>query len=127
MQPTADKSPVGIYATLRIAVLAKQPVAAIYEGRPRLLCPHILGWTEAGLPHLVWYQYGGDSERGLGEDGSPRNWRCMDVGILRSVELLEGAWKTASNYRLPHPCVPQVDVAVAVGAPLSDGEPQNGQ
>src|ERR1700722_10048648 len=102
MQPAADKSPVGIYATLRRAVLAKQPVAAIYEGRPRLLCPHILGWTEAGLPHLVSYQYGGDSERGLGEDGSPRNWRCMDVEILRSVELLEGAWKTASNYRLPH-------------------------
>jgi hypothetical protein len=127
MQPTADKNPMEVYAVLRRAVLAKQPVAAIYEGRQRLLCPHILGWTEAGLPHLLSYQYGGDSERGLGQEGSPRNWRCMAVGILRSVELREGTWKTASNYRLPHPCVPRVDVAVAVEAPLTGGEPQNGQ
>jgi len=125
MQPSVDKNPIEIYATLRRAVLAKQPVAAIYEGRQRLLCPHILGWTESGLPHLVSYQYGGDSERGLGEEGSPRNWRCMAVGILRSVELREGPWKTASNYRLPHPCVPQVDVAVE--PPFAGGEPQNGQ
>jgi hypothetical protein len=67
----------------------KATSAAIYEGRPRL------GLTEAGLPHLLSYQYGGDSERGLGEEGSPRNWRCMAVGILRSVELREGTWKTA--------------------------------
>jgi hypothetical protein len=127
MQPSADNNPAEIYATLRRAVLAKQPVAAIYEGRRRLLCPHILGWTEVGLPHLVSYQYGGDSEHGLGEEGSPHNWRCMAVGILRSVELREGPWKTASNYRLPHACVPQVDVAVAVEAPLTGGEPQNGQ
>jgi hypothetical protein len=127
MQPTADKHAIEIYATLRRAVLEKQPVVAIYEERPRLLCPHILGWTDAGLPHLVAYQYGGDSARGLGEEGSPRNWRCMAVGILRSVERRQGAWKTASNYRLPHPCVPHVDVAVAVEAPLTGGEPQNGQ
>src|SRR5882724_12903848 len=125
MQPSADNNPAEIYATLRRAVLAKQPVAAIYEGRQRFLCPHILVWTEVGLPHLVSYQYGGDSEHGLGEEGSPGNWRCMAVEILRSVELREGPWKTASNYRLPHPYVPQVDVAVE--APLTGGEPQNGQ
>src|SRR6266478_1024307 len=96
MQPSADNNPAEIYATLRRAVLAKQPVAAIYEGRQRFLCPHILGWTEVGLPHLVSYQYGGDSEHGLGEEGSPGNWRCMAVEILRSVELREGPWKTAS-------------------------------
>jgi hypothetical protein len=125
MQPSAGNNPAEIYAILRRAVLAKQPVAAIYEGRERLLCPHILGWTEGGVPHLVSYQYGGDSERGLGEEGSPWNWRCMAVGIFRSVELRKGPWKTAANYRLPHPCVPQVDVAVE--PPLTDGEPQNGQ
>jgi hypothetical protein len=108
-------------------VLAKQPVAAIYEERPRLLCPHILGWTEAGVPHVVSYQYGGDSESGLGEEGSPGNWRCMAVGILRSVEMREGIWKTAANYSLPHPCISRVDVAVAVEAPLAGGDPQNGQ
>jgi hypothetical protein len=53
-----------------------------------------------GVPYLVSYQYGGDSESGLGEEGSPSNWRCVDVGILRSVKLLEGVWKTASQKSL---------------------------
>jgi hypothetical protein len=127
MQPTADKDLMEIYATLRRAVLAKQPVAAIYEGRQRLLCPHILGWTKVGFPQVLSYQYGGDSESGLGEEGSAGNWRCMAVGILKSVELREGAWKTASNYSFPHPCIVRVDVAVAVEVPLDGGEPQNGQ
>ena len=32
-----------IYDLLRAAAARKQPVAAIYDGLPRLLCPHVLG------------------------------------------------------------------------------------
>jgi len=70
------------------AVLAKQSAVAIYEGRQRLLSPHILGWTEVDCPTCL-LSVRRESEHGLGEEGSPRNWRCMVVGILRSVELRE--------------------------------------
>ena len=32
-----------VYPLLRTAAAQKQPVAAVYDGRPRLFCPHLLG------------------------------------------------------------------------------------
>jgi hypothetical protein len=36
-----------IYVLLRTAGTRKQPVAARYEGHPRLFCPHVLGKEQA--------------------------------------------------------------------------------
>ena len=80
MQLPEAKGP-EVYAILREAVLAKQPVAAIYEGRQRFMCPHILGWNDARQPQVVSYQYGGDSSTGLDKKGRRATgvawrWRC---------------------------------------------------
>ena len=46
------------YELLRRAAIRKQPVAAMYDNQPRLLCPHVLG-RKAGRSHALVYQIGG--------------------------------------------------------------------
>src|SRR5215472_9619482 len=49
-----------VYELLRYAAIRRQPVAAIYDGQPRLLCPHVGGWKE-GRRNVFCYQFGGRS------------------------------------------------------------------
>ena len=49
-----------IYETLRCGTARKQPVAATYDGQPRLLCPHV-GGRRSGRLHVFCYQFGGSS------------------------------------------------------------------
>ena len=53
-----------IYEVLRLAATRRQAVAAIYDGLPRLLCPHVLG-RKSGRLHALFYQFGGSSRSGL--------------------------------------------------------------
>src|ERR1700691_2472272 len=39
-----------IYELLRYAATRKQPIAATYDGQPRLLCPHVGGRKSSRLP-----------------------------------------------------------------------------
>lgn len=113
-----------VYRLLWTAVVSRRPIAAVYHGRPRLLCPHRLGRNQEGEPRVLCYQYGGESESGLEPAGSPANWRCMAVEELHAVKLLEGAWRTAPNHWRPQTCVAQVDVDAE---DYPDGVPQKGQ
>lgn len=54
-----------IYALLRKAGARKQPVAAMYEGHPRLFCPHLLGRSKQGRRNAFCYQFGGAGVSGL--------------------------------------------------------------
>lgn len=124
-QPAEIQSLDEIYAMVRAALTAQRPIAAVYEGRYRLLCPHTLGWNKEGQPRVLCYQYGGDSRSGLHAEGSPENWRCMAVAMFNWVELLEGPWRTAPNHSRPQSCVAKVDVDAEDHQP--DRAPQNGQ
>jgi len=110
--PQPAKTPIlgEIYSLVRMAVVGKRPMAAVYHGRHRLLCPHRLGWNKEGQPRVLCYQYGGESESGLGPVGSSANWRCISLDQLSGVKLLEGAWQTAPNHSRPQTCVAEVDV-----------------
>ena len=79
-----------IYELLRLAAARRQPVAAIYDGQPRLLCPHVLG-RKSGRLHVFCYQFGGSSDSGLavGARGAG-GWRCLAVEKLSQVELSAG-------------------------------------
>src|SRR5258708_5462766 len=90
---------------MRTAVVNRRPVAAVYHRRPRLLCPHRLGWNQKGRPQVLCYQYGGGRERGLKPSGAPENWRCLAVGKLRGGKLLEGAGRGAPNPKRPQTCI----------------------
>jgi hypothetical protein len=97
-----------IYALLHCAAARRQPVAAIYDGLLRLLCPHVLG-RKAGRLHTLVYQFGGESTSGLPRGPeSVGGWRCLAVDKLSRVELRAEAWHSE-----PHSprqtCVDEVD------------------
>jgi hypothetical protein len=98
-----------IYELLRTAGARKQPVAAMYEGHPRLFCPHVLGKNKHGRRNAFCYQFGGTSDSGLktvaeGVGG----WRCVLVEKLSGVELRSGVWHTEPRSSR-QTCVDEVD------------------
>jgi hypothetical protein len=50
---------------IRGAIVARIPVRAVYGGRERLLCPHLLGRTKEGRVRVLCLQIGGESASGL--------------------------------------------------------------
>jgi hypothetical protein len=99
-----------VYRLIWTAIARKQPIGAICKSLPRLFCPHRLGRNRVGQPRVLCYQYGGESESGLGPIGSPENWRCVVFEKLRRVELLNDSWKTAPNHSRPATCVVEADI-----------------
>jgi len=112
-----------VYELLRYAATRKQPVAATYDGQPRLLCPHV-GGRKSGRLQVLCYQFGGSSKSAvqLAPEGEGV-WRCLAVEKLSQVELRSGAWRTAPRYGR-QTCVDEVDFD-ADAQPGDD--PQNGQ
>ena len=89
-----------IYQILKEALLARKPVAIIREGTERHVCPHVIGIKHskdgASYANVLLYQFGGYSEKGLGPDGSDKNWRCV------AVYGIEKAWIIGSfRYAAP--------------------------
>lgn len=101
-----------IYRLVWTAVENKWTIEAIYRGRPRLFCPHRLGRNREGRLRVLCYQYGGDSKSGLQPEGSPANWRCIEMEKLSRVRLVESAWHTAPNHSRPGSCVLEADIDV---------------
>jgi hypothetical protein len=113
-----------IYELVWTAVANKQPIAAMYQGRLRLFCPHRLGRNRQGRLRVLCYQYGGESQSGLQPVGSPANWRCVALEKLGRVKLVEDDWHTAPNHSRPASCVAEPDID-AEDHPERD--PQKGQ
>jgi hypothetical protein len=99
-----------IYKLVWAAVANKKPVEAIYQGRPRLFCPHRLGRNRQGQVRVLCYQYGGESQSGLQPMGSSANWRCVALEKLSRVKLVEGPWRTAPNHSRPASCVTETEI-----------------
>jgi len=113
-----------MYRLMRTAVTGRQPLSALYDGLPRLVCPHRLGRNNSGQARVLCYQYGGDSSTGLEASGSPANWRCMKLEKFSRIELLEGVWHTAPNHSRPQTCITDVDLDAE---DYPDRNPQSGQ
>lgn len=104
------------YQRLRTAMLAGKPVSLYYKGHTREVCAHVLG-TKNGLPQVLTYQYAGGSSSGLPNGGE---WRCLMVGNISDVRVIDGGWHSDDNHSRAQTCVDQVDVEVWVAA---DGKP----
>jgi hypothetical protein len=78
------------------------------------MCPHVLGTKNSKL-HGLFYQFAGQSNsRPIQPDGSPDNWRCIDISALVDVKIIDiGAWHTAPDHSRPQTCVDFVDAVVA--------------
>src|ERR1700737_2928846 len=122
-QPAETQAVREIYALLRLAAARRQPVAATYDGLPRLLCPHVLG-RKSGRLHVFCYQFGGSSNRGLPmvPEGMGA-WRCLAVEKLSQVQLRADAWH--SEPRSPQQtCIDEIDFDADA---QSGDNPQKGQ
>jgi len=100
------------HVQIRSAIVHRRPITALYRGRRRLLCPHLLGWSKRRRLQVLCYQYGGDSESGLQPAGASDNWRCLAVENLSQIELLDGPWQTAENHSRPQNCIDEVELDV---------------
>jgi hypothetical protein len=110
-QPADGRAVKEIYELLRGAAARRQAVAAIYDGLPRLLCPHVLG-RKAGQFHVLVYQIGGRSSSGWPPTVSQAGvWRCLAVEKLSQVELSAEAWRTQPRSRR-QTCIDEVDFDV---------------
>lgn len=100
------------YQLIRQAILEKKCMEATYNGFHRMMCPHTLGKNKEGEEQALFYQYGGQSSKGLQPHGSPRNWRCLRVEELSSLKIIVGTWQGGPNHSTPQTCVDQIDVEV---------------
>jgi len=69
---------------LVLAILEHRVVSLRYQGRDRLVEPHLLGLHEAGEPLLVAYQTGGTSR-----SGAVPGWRTFITTSIDAVEITE--------------------------------------
>ena len=122
-KPAAGQSLEEMHRLIGAAIVQRRAVAALYDGARRLLCPHVLGYGQPGEWRVFCYQYGGESKSGLSPVGGPGAWRCLSLKKLSSVELLDGAWRSAPHAR--QRCVQNVEIDAEDYPP--GGDPQNGQ
>ena len=122
-RPSAVPAVSEVYELLRFAAMRRQPVTAVYDGQPRVLCPHV-GGRKKGRRNIFCYPFGGGSnsiEVLPAEDKGV--WRCLAVERLGQVGLHPGAWHTKSRPKR-QTCIDQVDFDID-DQPGDD--PQNGQ
>jgi hypothetical protein len=100
------------YALVRQAIVEHRIIHATYNGQHREMCPHVIG-TKNGKPQALFYQFGGQSNsRPIQPDGSPENWRCIELSKLSDARIADGTWHTAPTHSRPQTCVGEVDVEV---------------
>ena len=107
-QPASGQRVNETYELLRRAAARRQPVAAMYDCQPRLLCPHVLG-RKSGRLHVFCYQFGGSSNsvEPLAPEGRGV-WRCLAVEKINHVELRTGLWHTEPRAER-QTCIDEVD------------------
>jgi hypothetical protein len=96
------------YALIRQAILGRKQVRGTYQGRVREMCPHVLG-TKHGRARALFFQFAGESERGLPPGG---DWRCLALDDLTGVSLRDGPWRTHHSYDPDQSCVDEIDLAI---------------
>ena len=110
------QSPEEMAALIRAAITGRRPMAAVYDGRERLLCPYMLGRNKEGHLRLPGYQYGGQSGSGLQRKDGRGDWRCFSVEKMGAIQLLNAEWQTAdTNSRRPR-CIDRIEVQVTRSA-----------
>lgn len=100
------------YELFAKAMASRRPIACIYQGRPRAICPIILGWSDGAEKALTW-QFAGS-----GSQGPVRGqWKCLVLSEVRNAEIVHGPWRSGERHRQAQTCVKQVDFDVNPDSP----------
>jgi hypothetical protein len=111
-----------IHRLVSAAAVQHRPIAALYEGTRRLLCPHVLGYNQPGEWRVFCYQYGGETNSGPLPSSGEGIWRCLALGKLSMVEVLDDPWRTG-----PHAPQRGIEHIELDADDYPGGDPQNGQ
>jgi hypothetical protein len=100
--------PSATYAVFRNAILSEKQVVCHYEGRPRELCPHIIGTNRNGEEVVLAWQFGGESS------GRLPQWRCLRLAGVRDARMRDGRWHAGGSHKTTQSCVSTIDLDVNV-------------
>jgi hypothetical protein len=90
------------------AIQTKQIVTATYQGRLRIMCPHVVGYKNGKNGeelNALFFQFSGESKSGLPAGGE---WRCIHVDQLTDISIAPGDWHTGPNHSKPQTCVDHI-------------------
>lgn len=96
------------YMLFRKAILTEQQVVCIYDGRPRELCPHIVGHNKSGEEVVLAWQFAGESS------GKLPQWRCLRLAQVTAISLRKGAWHEGGSHRTEQTCVSAIDLDINI-------------
>ena len=112
---TKTLAPSSAYKLFQQAMTTRKQILCAYNGRPRELCPVILGHSQ-GQEKALTYQFGGQSEKGLPRGGQ---WRCLWLSKVRNIRLRDGPWHAGDRHDQPQDCVEIVDLDVNPASPYN--------
>jgi hypothetical protein len=92
----------------RKAILTEQQVVCIYDGRPRELCPHIIGHSKSGEEVVLAWQFAGESS------GKLPQWRCLRLANVSDISLRKGRWHEGGSHRTEQRCVSVIDLDINI-------------
>ena len=118
----AEQSPEEVRRLVAAAAVQHRPIAALYDGTRRLLCPHMVGYNQPGDWRVFCYRTGEKPRADHLPGGDEGIWRYLSVIKLSSVECLDGSWRTEPH--APQRCVWHVEVDAD---DYPGGDPQKGQ
>jgi predicted DNA-binding transcriptional regulator YafY len=109
-----DHSP--IFKLFHRAILQRQQITMRYKGKPREICPHILGYRD-GKEVVLAYQFAGESTR---PDSVP-DWRCFYLAEVVAPATRDGPWHGGASHRQRQQCVDVVYIDVNTEVPNQPG------
>ncbi len=102
--------PSAVYNLIRQAILDEKLVTCVYDGRPRVLCPIIIGHSK-GQEKALTFQVGGTSRSGLPAGGE---WRCLYLVRVREARITDGPWREGDRHTAPQRCVEEEDIDINI-------------
>ena len=111
--------PSSAYSLFEQAMLSRKQILCTYDGRPRELCPIILGHSN-GQEKALTYQFAGQSSKGLPPGGQ---WRCLWLSKVSNVRLRDGPWHAGDGHSQPQDCVDVVDLDANPASPYNPKRP----
>jgi hypothetical protein len=96
------------YTLFRNAILGERQVVCSYDGRPRELCPHIIGSNKSGEEVVLAWQFAGESSGGLPQ------WRCLKLANVKDARARDGRWHEGGSHRTEQTCVSDIDLDINV-------------
>ena len=96
------------YTLFRNAILGERQVVCRYDGRPRELCPHIIGINKSGEEVVLAWQFAGESS------GRLPQWRCLKLANVKDARMRNGRWHEGGSHRTEQTCVSDIDLDINV-------------